>query len=247
MKLLSSRIKDVCDEKYRSYVDEIVNEGSIESFCYLWYYFIIFYSSSFSISEFPLCPNCSYENKYNFQSESKEMEDEINQYTELLDKLNNVKEPDDNTTVEELNKESEEISHEIGELREKREDNNSDNSQYIYKLSKLKKLEQSCIEESNAIVEIESLYNSEIDSVEQQKKCKNAQLDTLKRTNVLNDVCFIWFDESYATISGFRLGADVDNHEISAGLGQAAMLLKILAKNMGYEFKKYNNIIIALQ
>lgn len=68
-------------------------------------------------------------------------------------------------------------------------------------------------------------------------------MDRLKRTNVLNDACFIWFEQRYGVISGFRLGNlssdPVDNHEINSALGQVTLLLTILAQNMNYTFKKY--------
>lgn len=136
------------------------------------------YSSSISNCDYPLCPNCCFEEISDYQKECEELEKEIKQYEKLNENLEKQSTPNDTTSksVEEITRESEEVSHEIGVIREAREDNNSDSNKKKSKLIRLKNLKQCCIEEANAVEEIESLYKSEIESIKQKKNCKNTNV-----------------------------------------------------------------------
>lgn len=92
------------------------------------------------------------------------------------------------------------MSHEIGVIREEREDNNSDSNKKKNKLIRLKHLKQCCIEEANAVEEIESLYRSEIESIKQKKNCKN--------TNVFTFIYYYIFIIIYLLLLYFLIALD---------------------------------------
>lgn len=62
----------------------------------------------------------------------------------------------------------------------------------------------------------------------------STQLEALRRTNVYNDVFYIWYDGPFGTISSFRLGRTpnipVEWDEINAAWGQAVLLLHTMAQ-----------------
>eukprot|EP00124_Ichthyophonus_hoferi_P000946 Ihof_evm7s41 gene=Ihof_evmTU7s41 len=69
------------------------------------------------------------------------------------------------------------------------------------------------------------------------------QLDTLKRTNILNDAFHIYFAGPFGTINNFRLGrlpdVPVEWAEINAAWGQAVLLLNTLAKKLQFVFTRF--------
>jgi beclin 1 len=73
-----------------------------------------------------------------------------------------------------------------------------------------------------------------------------AHLERLKHSNVINDAFHIWHDGPFGTINGFRLGRipdwPVDWGEINAALGQACLLLQILADRCQFVFHVYRLI-----
>ncbi len=60
------------------------------------------------------------------------------------------------------------------------------------------------------------------------------QLERLNRSNIYNDMFYIWHEGSFGTISGFRLGrlgtTPVEWEEINAAWGQAVLLLHTMAQ-----------------
>eukprot|EP00045_Choanoeca_perplexa_P006119 m.51999 g.51999 ORF g.51999 m.51999 type:complete len:407 (+) comp13473_c0_seq1:114-1334(+) len=75
--------------------------------------------------------------------------------------------------------------------------------------------------------------------LEQQYRVAQDHLEFLKKTNVYNDTFHIWFDGHYGTINGFRLGRlpakPVGWEEINAGLGQALLLLDVMAMRLHFK------------
>jgi beclin 1 len=74
----------------------------------------------------------------------------------------------------------------------------------------------------------------ERDGVLAKIEVAQAQLEMLKRTNVLNDAFHIWHDGDFGTINNFRLGrlpnVPVEWDEINAAWGQACLLLYTMAQ-----------------
>ena len=68
------------------------------------------------------------------------------------------------------------------------------------------------------------------------------QADILKKANVYNDAFKIWHEGPFGTINGLRLGRlsdqPVEWSEINAAMGQAILLLDVLANKLDFTFSK---------
>jgi beclin 1 len=89
----------------------------------------------------------------------------------------------------------------------------------------------------------------ERDGVLAKIEVAQAQLEMLKRTNVLNDAFHIWHDGDFGTINNFRLGrlpnVPVEWDEINAAWGQACLLLYTMAQycrlNFSYPLQYFSS------
>lgn len=83
-------------------------------------------------------------------------------------------------------------------------------------------------------------HQEERDAVLAKIEVAQAQLEKLKRTNVLNDAFNIWHDGDFGTINNFRLGrlpsVPVEWEEINAAWGQACLLLFTMAQYCRLKF-----------
>lgn len=83
----------------------------------------------------------------------------------------------------------------------------------------------------------------ELQSVTNQLRYTQSQLDKLKRCNVFNVTFHIWHCGHFGTINGFRLGrlptVPVEWSEINAAWGQAALLLHCMSKKINLTFQRY--------
>ena len=70
------------------------------------------------------------------------------------------------------------------------------------------------------------------------------QLNKFSEISVINDAFYIWFSGNFATINNFRLGnspvgRQVEWMEINAALGQAMLVVSIIAARAGMRFRHY--------
>ena len=83
----------------------------------------------------------------------------------------------------------------------------------------------------------------ELQSVTNQLRYTQGQLERLKRSNVFNITFHIWHCGHFGTINGFRLGrlptVPVEWSEINAAWGQAALLLHCMAKKISLTFQRF--------
>lgn len=82
------------------------------------------------------------------------------------------------------------------------------------------------------------------DSLQHRIHKTERSLVSLRRTNVLADIFYIWKDGPFGTISGLRLGnvsasPPVEWWEINAAWGQAVLLLDTLARAVGHKFTQH--------
>ncbi|KAK3671241.1 Vacuolar protein sorting-associated protein atg6 [Recurvomyces mirabilis] len=86
-------------------------------------------------------------------------------------------------------------------------------------------------------------FQQERDSLQSQLAHDTKLLESLQRTNVYNDTFVVGHDGVFGTINGLRLGRlndhPVEWPEINAALGQALLLLVVVAEKLGYKFKGY--------
>jgi len=87
-------------------------------------------------------------------------------------------------------------------------------------------------------------YQEERESLAHRIEHHEELLEVLKRTNVHNDLFHVSTSGALATINGFRLGSlppqeTVSWPEINAALGQAALLLNLLARHAKFSFSQF--------
>ncbi|KAI9336080.1 autophagy protein Apg6-domain-containing protein [Obelidium mucronatum] len=113
----------------------------------------------------------------------------------------------------------------------------------LRELKALDRLEAQYWQDVNALQMQTSEVERERDSFNFKHAAVLRQLERLEKTNVFNDAFRIWHDGPFGTINGFRLGRlptqPVEWHEINAALGQAVLLLDILATKLGFVFQTY--------
>lgn len=112
-----------------------------------------------------------------------------------------------------------------------------------------KNLNEACTLRDNIFQTMNKLENEKSLVIEQKESIEN-ELNVSKqkqekymRMSSLNDAFFIWYNGPFATINSFRLGSlplkPVEWTEINAALGQAVLVVAIIALRSGIEFKKY--------
>jgi beclin 1 len=62
--------------------------------------------------------------------------------------------------------------------------------------------------ERNGVEDSMASLNYSTDSLHTTVNRTNVLLNQLKRTNVMNDAFYIWYDGPFGTINGFRLGKE---------------------------------------
>lgn len=86
--------------------------------------------------------------------------------------------------------------------------------------------------------------NECVDSFSANTAKSSESLNKLMQINVINDAFFIWYSGSFATINNFRLGnlpsKPIEWTEINAALGQAVLVVSIIAEKADVRFKRYN-------
>ncbi|EEB16376.1 beclin, putative [Pediculus humanus corporis] len=204
--------------------------------------------SSNSYIDHPLCEECSESLLDLMDQQLKLTEEELNDYSNFLRKIENE---DDFDNIEDLERELENLKNEeetlIGELKTLQE-----------KEKKAKELLEREEQEKERLDREEEKYwreyshhrrdlmvaEDESKSLECQLAYTQSQLEKLKKTNVFNATFHIWHSGGhFGTINNFRLGrlpsAPVDWSEINAAWGQTALLLSALARKINLTFQRY--------
>lgn len=92
----------------------------------------------------------------------------------------------------------------------------------------------------NEYITLMNKKNEVLDSLKALKDANERKLETLTRSNILNETFFIWHEGLFGTINGLRLGSlpnePVEWRELNAAWGFAALLLDCIAKSVGFDF-----------
>lgn len=122
--------------------------------------------------------------------------------------------------IEETEKQCSEVNDELKELE--------------LKSNRFKELEERYWQEFNNFQFQLISHQEERDAILAKIEVSQAHLESLKRTNVLNDAFPIWHDGEFGTINNFRLGrlpkVPVEWDEINAAWGQACLLLHTMCQ-----------------
>lgn len=144
---------------------------------------------------------------------------------------NDENENESNATFDALLFEREELFAELGRVKQME--------------NELERLEGKFLRESNEFVCC--LNKEEVERCKVRARIKQVRLevDTLKRSNVYNDIFHISYDGYFGTISGLRLGQRmieierVPWDEINAGFSQLLLLMECLAQATEFRFTRF--------
>jgi beclin 1 len=170
-----------------------------------------------------------YEEALRTRDENEEQEmrrlAELTSQLELLEK----EEQDLLQAISSVEKEEEKVQQELDEQNAQLVRMDGEESQYWQEYNNLKR----------------TYFQSEdeLQSVTNQLRYTQTQVEKLKRSNVFNITFHIWHCGHFGTINGFRLGrlptVPVEWSEINAAWGQAALLLHCMAKKIDLTFQRF--------
>jgi len=177
----------------------------------------------------------------NVQNDILKFDDAMKQHDEhfkLLESQDNL-----NEDVPEVNKASDDLEQELLLIMQERQQLEKQMRDFGEAEKVLSFLEEKFLLESNQFWQEIRVLDSEHARVRQRIRGVSEQLEMMKRTNVYDDAFHIYYDGHFGTISGLRLGRldgqNVEWEEINAGLGQAMLLLDVLAGRTDFQFQRY--------
>eukprot|EP00730_Choanoeca_flexa_P013663 TRINITY_DN5567_c0_g1_i2.p1 TRINITY_DN5567_c0_g1~~TRINITY_DN5567_c0_g1_i2.p1 ORF type:complete len:419 (+),score=117.31 TRINITY_DN5567_c0_g1_i2:115-1371(+) len=207
--------------------------------------------SSESSIDHPLCETCTHsmldmvdDELKNKQEEKRELKAFLTQYRQ------HTSSQSDGVSVATLETQLGKLDEQIGNLTaalaslEVEEDTMLDSiKQHEAEIQQLQQEEAELWRDINKLQLDDLASKQEHELLEKQYAIAQDQLEMLKRTNVYNDTFHIWFDGHFGTINGFKLGRlpamPVEWDEINAGLGQALLLLDVMATRLNFSYSDY--------
>lgn len=106
-----------------------------------------------------------------------------------------------------------------------------------------KKIRDAMVDRFNQLQVENTTVHDHLNSLDEETNRVIANLDRYKQINAMNDAFYIWYAGPYATINSFRLGnlanKPIEFTEINAALGQAALVVQVIALKAGVEFKHF--------
>lgn len=195
----------------------------------------------------PLCEECTDTLLNLMDQQLKLTEDEWNDYSEFLKKLEMEDEEQGLETLEkdleDLKLEEEKLVGELAELQEREKVIQEEITEQEKERERLDREEERYWREYMQHRWDLMQAEDEFRSLECQLHYTQAHLSKLKNTNVFNATFLIWHSGHFGTINNFRLGrlpsVPVDWSEINAAWGQTALLLTALARKMNLTFERY--------
>lgn len=174
----------------------------------------------------------------------------MNTELEALDKyINSLKETDSShiqtsdISEKELDDEILSLQQQIKQTKNQIQKITNHKKQWAIKYHELRILSDNLVDQINVTnIKYCDLQEESNSLTKETNRCNN-KLEKFMQINSINDAFHIWYAGPYGTISGFKLGSlpakPIESFEINAGLGQAALLLDIIAKSIGFEFRLY--------
>eukprot|EP00271_Cylindrocystis_brebissonii_P002860 TRINITY_DN1362_c0_g1_i1.p1 TRINITY_DN1362_c0_g1~~TRINITY_DN1362_c0_g1_i1.p1 ORF type:complete len:524 (+),score=127.37 TRINITY_DN1362_c0_g1_i1:178-1749(+) len=196
----------------------------------------------------PVCCECSRTLMDELAADVHEVEEDIEAYKACLKRFEEeapagqeaLQEEEFEREMEEAEAEERQLLAELGRIEGQRAAVRAEREEVEKKAAQAELLEQRYWHEWNAFHLQQRAYQEERDAVETRIVVASAQLEHLKRCNVLNDAFHIWHEGDFGTINGFRLGRlpniAVEWDEINAAWGQACLLLLTMAQECRLTF-----------
>lgn len=199
---------------------------------------------------FPICIACANEKELELDRSIADAELEAEMYRASIRLLDQERASDDGKPTEELEEElrrslAEEEQHQ-NELK-RVEDEISEVNAHLIELNaqvqEMEKAEESYWREFNSYKMQLHFHLEDKDALMHRLEIASAQLKLLQRSNVYNDVFYIWYEGPFGTINGCRMGSmpndRVEWEEINAGWGQCVFLLHIMARTCQLGFSRH--------
>ncbi|KAK1269310.1 Beclin-1-like protein [Acorus gramineus] len=195
--------------------------------------------------EQPLCLECMRVLCDKYDKEVEDVNRDIRAYEDCLQRIEG--EPRDILSEADFLKEKAKIEEEqrrmeaaISEIEEQVGKVNIELKDLKSKSKLFKELEERYWHDFNSFQFQNTSHQEERDAILAKIEVSHAHLESLKRTNVLNDAFFISNDGEFATINHFRLGRlpkiPVEWDEINAAWGQACLLLHTMVQYLRPKF-----------
>eukprot|EP01018_Ginkgo_biloba_P000510 Gb_14517 [translate_table: standard] len=193
----------------------------------------------------PLCLECMRVMSDRLDKELEDINRDIKAYEECLERLE--QESHDDFSEGDFLREKSKVEEEEMKLEAAIEEIEKQNADVARELQELElkskrfdELEEKFWHDFNDFRLQLSTHQEERDSILAKIEVAKAQLEQLKRTNVLNEAFYICHDGDFGTINNFRLGRlpkiPVEWDEINAAWGQACLLLHTMAQHYGIKF-----------
>lgn len=149
-----------------------------------------------------------------------------------------------------MEKEIEDIDSEMTKLKEELEALDQEKTSLriqkghaSVELLKKRRIRDAMVDRYNQLLVENTAVHDYLNSLEEETNRVVTNLDRYKQINAMNDAFYIWYAGPYATINSFRLGnltnKPIEFTEINAALGQAALVVSIVALKAGVEFKHF--------
>eukprot|EP01038_Epipyxis_sp_PR26KG_P005991 gene5991-8249_t len=193
-------------------------------------------------------------NLYLLERENEFIRSGKESFKKYLDKINNNQDTNNNIIAVKNEKESKQeldrLDDEIMNLKEKikqtklrHKDIQTKRSNLSVNLFQSRQMRDALLDRVNLLTCQQSRVLEEIASLNDDYNRVISNLNKFKQINSINDAFYIWYSGPYATINNFRLGTlpnkPIEWNEINCALGQAALVIHIIASKAGVDFKKY--------
>ncbi|XP_067869501.1 beclin-1 isoform X2 [Heterodontus francisci] len=194
----------------------------------------------------PLCEECTDTLLDQLDQQLNVTENECQNYKNCLEILEQMNEEDEEQLLEELkalNSKEDDLIQELENVEVKRKKVADDLTEVRAETDRLNQEEAQYQREYSEFKRQQLELDDELNSVDNQMRYAQIQLDKLKKTNVFNATFHIWHSGQFGTINNFRLGrlpsVPVEWNEINAAWGQTVLLLHSLANKMELRFQRY--------
>ncbi|KAG7882378.1 hypothetical protein KL905_000127 [Ogataea polymorpha] len=208
-------------------------------------------SSKYEI-DYPVCTDCASTLIEELKQQFEQMTKEKDTYVQFLKKLtaqsgpNRKKAQDSLSELALLKEEETKLLEELEKAEREQEELTQQLVEVEQELEDLENQEKEfCLQKNAYDLELIEFVN-ERERIKASYEYNLNRLDSLRKTNVFNDVFMISHDDQFGTINGLRLG-NLDNvkvswHEINAALGQLALLLATVVRILDFQLDGYRII-----
>jgi len=195
----------------------------------------------------PLCDECCDTLITLLDRELREAEEECNQYSDFLKKLETEPDTED---IEALEAQLDDLKREENLLRTDLKELKIAEVTAVENLQKQKDEQARLREQEEQFFKEYCRHKRQLSEIEDQNQSLEnelhyveGQLERLDKTNALNATFHIWHSGHFGTINTFRLGRlpsePVEWNEINAAWGQTTLLLNSLARKINFKFSNY--------